>query len=102
MMGWATKALIKWQSGERWVGRWIWIEIGFGLSLVGVSVVLYCRGSEYRWLWIIVVVCLYYHLPDFTVHLLFLFTTLIFTTRLLFIIYNYIHLYNIYIYIIYY
>ena len=40
MMGWATKALIKWQSGERWVGRWIWIEIGFGLSLVGVSLVL--------------------------------------------------------------
>ena len=34
MIGWATKALIRWQSGERWVGRWIWIEIGFGVSLV--------------------------------------------------------------------
>ena len=51
----------------------VWIEIGFGLSLV----------LECRWLWIIVVVCLYYHLPDFTLHLLFLFITLIFTTRLL-------------------
>src|SRR4029434_2123424 len=55
------------------VERWIWIEIRFGLSLV----------LECRWFWIIVVVCLYYHLPDFTLHLLFLFTTLIFTTRLL-------------------
>ena len=34
MIGWATKALIKWQSGESWVGRWIWIEIGFGVLLV--------------------------------------------------------------------
>src|SRR4029434_4612927 len=58
---------------ERWVGRRIWIEIGFGVSLV-----LECRR-----LWIIVVVCLYYHLPDCTLHLLFLFITLIFTTRLL-------------------
>src|SRR4029434_2958890 len=52
---------------------WIWIVVGFGVSLV----------LECRWFWIIVVVCLYYQLTDFTVHLLFLFTTLIFTTRLL-------------------
>ena len=72
MIGWATKALIRWQSWS--VGRRIWIEIGFGLSLV----------LECRWLWIIVVVVrLYYHLPDCTSHLLFLFITLIFTTRLL-------------------
>src|SRR4029434_4284754 len=51
---------------------WIWIVVGFGLSLV----------LECRWLWIIVVVCLYYQLTDFTLHLLFLFTTLTFTTRL--------------------
>ena len=44
MIGWATKALIRWQSGERWVGRWIWIEIGFGLSLV----------LECRWFWSVV------------------------------------------------
>ena len=50
--------------------RWIWI----------VNWIWDCRC---RWFWIIVVVCLYYHLPDFTLHLLFLFTTLIFTTRLL-------------------
>ena len=49
--------------------RWIWI----------VNWIWDCRC---RCLWIIVV-CLYYHLPDFTLHLLFLFTTLIFTTRLL-------------------
>ena len=34
-----------------------------------------------RWFWIIVVVCLDYHLTDFTLHLWFLFTTLTFTTR---------------------
>src|SRR4029434_7600374 len=75
VIGLASKALLRWKSGERWVGRRIWIEIGFGLSLV----------LECRWLWIIVVVvvCLYYHLPDWTSHLLFLFITLIFTTRLL-------------------
>src|SRR4029434_1958461 len=53
--------------------RWFWIVVGFGLSSV----------LDYRRFWIIVVVCLYYHLPDFTLHLLFLFITLIFTTRLL-------------------
>src|SRR4029434_2718343 len=42
-----------------WIGRW-------------------CLNRD--WFWIIVVVCLYYQLTDFTVHLLFLFTTLIFTT----------------------
>src|SRR4029434_1698624 len=62
VIGWAAKALLRWKSGERWIGRWIW---------------------DCRWFWIIVLVCLYYHLPDFTLHLLFLFTTLIFTTRLL-------------------
>ena len=36
----ATKALIRWQSGERWIGRWclnrdwFWIVVGFGVSLV--------------------------------------------------------------------
>ena len=38
MMGWATKALIKWQSGERWSSYldrdWFWIVVGFGVSLV--------------------------------------------------------------------
>ena len=39
--GWATKALIRWQSGERWIGRWIWIEIGFGILVgFGLSLVL--------------------------------------------------------------
>src|SRR4029434_2689416 len=81
--------------GERWSScldrDWFWSVVGFGVSLVlqcrcfwsvvgfGVSLVV-----DYRWLWIIVVVVyLYYHLPDCTSHLLFLFITLIFTTRLL-------------------
>ena len=44
VIGWATKALLRWKSGERWVGRRIWIEIGFGLSLV----------LECRWFWSVV------------------------------------------------
>ena len=48
MIGWATKALIRWQSGELWivviVG--VWIVIGFGI-LVGKSFGF----------WIVVVVC---------------------------------------------
>src|SRR4029434_3180790 len=84
----ATKALIRWQSGERWIGvldwslacvigrwcwnrDWFWSVVGFGVSLV----------LDYRRFWIIVVVCLYYQLTDFTLHLLFLSTTLTFTTR---------------------
>src|SRR4029434_774769 len=56
-----------WHFGYRWIWivNWIWD----------------CR-CRCLCLWIIVV-CLYYQLIDFTVHLLFLFTTLIFTTRLL-------------------
>ena len=44
LIGWATKALIRLKSGERWIGAlgwsldldrdWIWIVVGFGVSLV--------------------------------------------------------------------
>src|SRR4029434_3294271 len=65
------------------VGRALDWSIGLvvGLRLdLGYLLVLDCR-----WFWIIVVVCLYYHLTDFTLHLLFLFTTLTFTTRFIII-----------------
>ena len=50
MIGWATKALIRWQSGELWIPgiSLSLIEIGFGV-LVGFGLVV--------GFWIIVVVC---------------------------------------------
>src|SRR4029434_1689461 len=72
----ATKALIRWQSEsvglEFWIGHWCldrnwiwdarWIVVGF-------------------WI-VVVVVCLFILAFNCTSHLLFLFTTLTFTTRL--------------------
>src|SRR4029434_1117850 len=87
MIGGATKALSRlhsWSVGlEFWIGRWcldrnwicgysldLGILVGFGFGF-GFGLLLSSSSSF----------ALYYHLTDFTLHLLFLSTTLTFTTR---------------------
>src|SRR4029434_6624884 len=79
MIGWATKALIRWQSGELWIlgiwlsldKDWIWI-VGCGYLLVLDWSLDFGLSSLF---------VLNYSCTDFTLHLWFLFTTLTFTTR---------------------